>query len=123
MKEFTKDDLKAGMVVKLRKGEFYMALPYEKGLTLISFDAGWQNLKNYTCDLKDVDGEKEWDVTRVYGLPCHQGDAQLDKSCVENRPVLWEECKEMTLSEIEKELGYKIKILDDNDCYYIVQNG
>ena len=65
---------------------------------------------SYSDDLKSI-GWPELDIIKVYGYTEYAYDSFRIRT--EDRPLLWqrEERKEMTLAEIEAELGYKIKIV------------
>lgn len=114
--KFTKSDLKDGDIVKYRNG-------LKK---IVSGDKLWENddlftpLRYYTEDLKDVDGEEEYDIVKV------------------ERPVQYEtvfERKEEILNETEKRylasvikpfknkietIEKTIKIDDSSLCYLIM---
>lgn len=115
-KQFTKSDLKDGDIVTYRNG-------LKK---IVSGDKLWENddlftpLRYYTEDLKDVDGEEEYDIVKV------------------ERPVQYEtvfERKEEILNETEKRylasvikpfknkietIEKTIKIGDSSLCYLIM---
>ena len=116
--EFTKDDLKVGYAVELRNKERFIVLPAIDGLTLFPFDkdemiGGTYLLEyEYNDQLKDVSGLSDYDIVRVYDLP-RVYDCVLD---CHYRDVIWEreEIKEVTMQELEKHYGCKVKIVDDN---------
>lgn len=99
----TRDDLKDGMVCEQRNGNRHI----------------WLNgmlRRICTCcsgtgmDLKDKDGEEKFDIIRVYTTVGTTLSKMLD---YDNLTLIWErkEPKEMTLEDIERELGYPVKIV------------
>lgn len=117
-KEFTKTDLKSGMVVEYRNGERRVIV----GETLVG--ECYQNLLSYySNDLKIMksneldathDNLDNLDIVKVFkvqkGMYCMpQFLYQIPDS-----EVIWEreEPKKMTIEQIEKALGYKIEIED-----------
>ena len=119
MKEFTKADLKTGMIIVNRKGVEYVVI---KGMEH-GFDSTkdafmniskhtWDGLDFYTNDLLNNNDMPEMDIMEVYLAPhpyCIQDiDYERDK-----RKLLWkrEEVKELTVDEISELLGYKIKVV------------
>lgn len=104
---FTKKDLKDGMVVKTREGNYYLVC----GDMLIR-DKHFLGMGAYNNDLTSkIVIEK--DVVAVYDK-IHSLDAL---KYIEYKTALWkrEEVKEMTVAEIEKELGYSIKIVKEKE--------
>lgn len=108
--EFTKADLKDGMVVEYRNGKRRMVLG-----DIFTKD-GFVNISEYDDNLihNDIFGwNPDLDIVKVYKssarvLPEWFKDCYLT--------LVWErgeEHKEMTVAEIEKELGYKIKVVGD----------
>lgn len=102
-KEMTRDDLKDGMVCEQRNGNRHI----------------WLNgmlRRICTCcsgtgmDLKDEDGYEEFDIIRVYTTVGTTLSKMLD---YDNLTLIWErkELKEMTLEDIERELGYPVRIV------------
>ena len=117
-KKFTKDDLKVGYVVKTREYRLYMVMPDENdNLVIIREGHTGEPVSNYRRDfihnLSDrFDCVRGMDIAEVYGRHKFRYHG-LDIS-TENRPLLWkrEEPKEMTIEEIEKALGYPVKIVN-----------
>lgn len=107
---FTKKDLKDGMVVEVIGGERYLVC----GKYLISTD-GYNCLSDYSDDLLVLDKCREhndylFDIIKVYDNVYFINDIYTTQN------VIWErekEYKEMTIAEIEKELGYSIKIVKE----------
>lgn len=120
-KNFTKDDLKVGYVVKYRNGELRMVMPYSRGLALTDLDGKWLNINtelNY--DLTEVPcvpgtTKNSLDIMEVYGLSAFGSTAYRISTF--GRKLLWkrEEAKKMTVAEIEKALGYKVEVVAEED--------
>lgn len=111
-KEFTKSDLKDGMVIEERTGERW-AVYGNKMLT--NFD--WNSLDEYSDDLREIKYKKtEYDIVKVFTVKCEKlaciGDVFKD----ENLELIWErtETKRMTAEEIRQKLeeltGDKIEV-------------
>jgi hypothetical protein len=111
---FTKSDLKDGMVVENRYGHRYMVM----GEKLIGPDYyGW--LSNYTDALTHNHSEpgnlhSHYDIIKVYKSNSCSMQKYFESG---NLELIWErkeepDYKEMTVAEIEKKLGYKVKIVD-----------
>jgi hypothetical protein len=112
--EFTKSDLKDGMVVEYHNGSREMVF----GSRSIDMN-GWHNLEEYSESLTE---EK-------YHFPIHNIDKvyKVNSNTIYNfkdvfkdeyLELIWErkpDYKEMTVEEIEKELGYKIKVIADKE--------
>ena len=81
-----KSDLKYGNVVELRNGDKYL-LYDDDFIRLTSY--GYLPLDNYHQDFKDIDGEVEFDIMKVYK------DYTL-------KELLWERKDEPKLTEDEK---------------------
>lgn len=122
-KNFSKLDLRTGMIVETRDGGVYtvymQACSKEiKGEdVIIGSSDGWQTLDIFTLDLFNERLEylitRKLDIIKVY-LPNTIGD--IVKS-YKNITLLWEKkdtVKEMTIKEIEEKLGYSIKIIKEN---------
>ncbi|MCI8396180.1 MAG: nitrogen fixation protein NifZ [Clostridia bacterium] len=119
--DFTKEDLKAGYVVKCRDNSLRLIMPNTKrGLILLKLDykkdlINWTDLERYSSDLLHIDANN-WDIIEVYGFSEFASDAleyELD-----SRERLWkreENKKDMTIAEIEKELGYSVKIVNESE--------
>lgn len=108
-KEFTKADLKTGMVVETRDENRYFVLEQEGRIKVIDMDGSY--LSEIYDDLTAA--KKEDDIMVVYQAPAFDDVTEMADLYMKNGYVLWErqEPREMTLEEIEKELGYKIKIV------------
>ena len=111
-KEFTKDDLKAGMFVELKNGYKGVLIPCYKQHNLDSTPLFVVYHNDRLCDAELYSNIfDDWGIIRVYDLSRANGG---DFFSNEYRNLLWEyeeRVKEMTVAEIEKELGYKVKIV------------
>lgn len=131
-KVFTRSDMKPGYVVKLRNGEYRMAIPIGQSGALIltngltsSENGKWNYLINWNTDFKansscfsNIGSIEAYDIMVVYGYICGtENYSRCGYISSDNRPVLWErkEAKKMTIAEIEDELGYSIEIVADKD--------
>lgn len=110
-KEFTKADLKDGMVAELRNKQRYFKL----GERLLNFD-GWMPLNNYVDNLCDVDTEEEFDIVKVFKVNTNRvADLKMVLRDEYLEPV-WkrDEVKHMTVEEIRQKLeeltGEKIEV-------------
>ena len=108
-KPFGKQDLKTGMLVQFRDGDVYMFI----NDTFVS-DEGWLSLDGFDKDLNYA-YDDEYDIMKVSKV--FEGYLLMPKNWNEktlNNNLLWEreETKKMTVSEIQKELGYKIEIIE-----------
>ena len=80
-------------------------------------NGGWMSSSSYNEDLTIKDSCKKYDIMKVYA----QNKGQYINGGVFTKKIsdfdlMWErdDKKEMTISEIEKELGYSIKIIKEN---------
>lgn len=110
-KEFTKADLKTGMVVETRDENRYFVLEQEGRIKVIDVVGSClgEIYDDFTAD------KKEDDIMVIYQAPDFDDVNEMVDLYMKNGYVLWErqEPREMTLEEIEKELGYKIKIVGE----------
>lgn len=104
--EFTKADLKDGMIVECANGKRYLAL----GDKLIN-GSGFLEIKDYNSDLKSDINPHKWNINKVYKVDaCHINGIFNNN----NLTLIWErkeEPVEMTLEEVCKALGKEIKII------------
>ena len=107
-KEFTKADLKDGMIVEYRDGTRRIVI----GNAFIGKD-GFNYIDNYKCSLESY-RIKEYDICKVYSFLFPYGFNSLFKD--NNLKLIWErtEVKNMTTEEMRKKLeeltGEKIEI-------------
>lgn len=127
---FNLDDILPGYVVRLRNGDIRSV--YNVGtmgsMILVNSDGDWnyKSCWNYDLTAKALswnpryvlpkNDHKEWDIVEVYGFVQSTKSYRtvMAISC-ENRPLLYirNEPKKMTVSEIEKLLGYEIEIISE----------
>lgn len=109
-----KEDIKSGMLVKLRKGCWCLALTQDDVLKFVSKEWIESDIDDYNDSLECQSGVKSVDFSHydIVEIGTARGAKQLlldDKDF----DIIWtgNEIKEITIKEIEKELGYKIKII------------
>ena len=107
---FTKVDLKDGMVVEYQNGDRRMVL----GDKLIA-DFGFAFLNSFTDTLEGIK-YNDMIIDKVYKSTAH---TLVNYFKDYNLTLIWERpkeepVKEMTVAEIEKELGYKVKIKSED---------
>lgn len=113
MKEFSNEDLKAGMLVELKNGIIGILIPLDDRLEVYNanFEAEAEAslLSNDIFDTIEI----SYSIVRVYSL---SNSSRLFDT--QTRQLLWEyeePKKEMTIKDIEAELGYKIKIVGNKE--------
>lgn len=104
-----KSDLKIGYLLECRNGILKMLMPSEDTLVLMGQDGCYYEIDALKDDLT-TNFDKDFDIVKVYGLSkYHSRVLDFDKC---DRKLLWtNQKKEMTVEQIEKELGYSIKII------------
>jgi hypothetical protein len=110
--KFTKADLKDGMVVETRKGHRYILLNGK----LVN-NRGSFNFHDIKDDLTDKDIPESFSIDKVYISRANMLKHLFETSLLE---LIWErpkeeEYKEMTVEEIEKALGCKIKVVGEKN--------
>lgn len=115
------DYLEYGYVVEFENGKLGMYMPSQNDDCQNGdcFDLEVEDsclyLKNYSRrkELKQyIYSKSSYDVFKIYGYARYGSDSR--KLSIQNRPFIWErpkEVKKMTVSEICKELGYKVEII------------
>lgn len=109
-KEFTKADLRDGMVVEQRNGEMYLVLAEE-----VVRKCGYNEMNCYTDDLK-CKGYTEGDIVKVYRITPESLRRIEDVFIKSNLELIWErkEPKKMTVEEMRQKLeeltGEKIEV-------------
>ena len=107
----TKSDLKDGMVVECRNGERYLVIN-DKFIC----NQCWISISSQVAD--DLSGScDEYTIDKIYQTTGHNFETLFDDYYL---TLIWERPKEeptkkMTVEEIEKELGYKVEIVSDNN--------
>lgn len=118
MKDFTNEDFRSGMFVVLKNGQSGVIIPCFRPcsksnvqLSVISGDGAGARL----CEPRLYDGFDSYGVVEVYDLNSGNSESLF---CNKQRELLWKykgPAVEMTITEIEKELGYKVKIVDKEE--------
>ena len=113
MKEFSNEDLKAGMLVELKNGIIGILIPLDDRLEVYNanFEAA-PDAKLLSSDISDSI-DIAFSIVKVYSL-----SNSIRLFDTQTRQLLWEyeePKKEMTIEEIEAELGYKIKIVGNKE--------
>lgn len=112
-KQFTKANLKPGMVVEYRNGGRRLFM----NDTFMGFD-GWMPVDDYSNDLVETRcGDYDLDIVKVYTTNAKMLDRAFKDDYL---TLIWERkeeeiVKEMSVEEIEKELGYKVKVVNKED--------
>lgn len=110
-----KSDLKPFYVVKCNCGYYYLVCQGDKEICLVRKN-GWLKFDELNENLECFDNF--FTITEVYGY--RSTGPFCNEISTENRELLWkrekenndiEDAKEVTIEQIEKELGYKIKIV------------
>ena len=113
-KQFTKADLKTGMVVEIRGGGRYLVI----GNRMVNEDDHLL-LGDYREDLTDGDDMTDFDIVKVYEINSDYLYDIEDVLLHSSLNLIWERkeevVKEMSVEEIEKELGYKVKVVNKED--------
>lgn len=111
-KEFTKADLRDGMVVEQGNGNRYLLL----GETFVN-KSGYNQIAGYEYDLKRKGGYAGGDIVRVYRIIPGLLKCLGEVFCSEKLELIWEriEPKKMTVEEMRKKLeeltGEQIEIV------------
>lgn len=110
-----KKDIKSGMVVKLRKGCWCLAIMHDNILKFVSKEClesdidDYNDLLEFQFECIDVAKLSRYDIIAV-ATTKQRNLVRLDESKFD---IIWEreERVEMTIRDIEEKLGYKIKIV------------
>lgn len=111
-KEFTKADLKDGMVVEQRDGDMYLVLA-----GMVVRKRGYNRIVGYTDGLKWA-GYKGGDVVKVYRITPGSLGCIEDVFIKNNLELIWErkEPKKMTVKEMKQKLeeltGEEIEVME-----------
>lgn len=114
---FTVKDLKPGMLVQLLSGEYGILVPAHSNgeLCVIARSPITGSLGIDTSDLRFYpEGGliNSYSIIKVYDLAYNNKYDFMEPG---NRELLWDGYrKEMTIEEIEKELGYSVKIVKEH---------
>ena len=104
--EFTKADLKDGMVVELENGDRYLVINDR-----LICEYGWLSFKNYDNNLKRDNG---YQINAVYTTNAYCLEEIFHEKALK---LIWkrkEKPVEMTLDEVCKALGKEIKIVKES---------
>ena len=111
----TLNDLKTGMIVKIRNGEYHIIMRdfIDDGDILAGLSCNnkilgtWTSLSNYNQDMTNS-RFPHIDIMSVYDSYPYSADTP--------KKLLWErkEYKEVTMKEIEEKLGCKVKIVEED---------
>ena len=109
---FTKDDLKAGMVVEYRNGHRRLVLPKENGKLFLISDDNYLDVSSLSNDLL-YEGSSNLDIVKVYSI----NSSFPLKSILEKKyglNIIWErkETKEISVEEACKLLKEKFPEFD-----------
>lgn len=99
---FKKSDLLDGDIVTQRNGNKKIYCINRDGFVGIN-DNSYLYYRNYTENLLDKDGDEIYDIMKV------ERPAKYETVFIRDTEV-----KEMTIAEIEKELGYPIKVIKED---------
>lgn len=110
-----KSDLKTGMFVKFRNCTTGIVNLNVAGGELVTVDRGTVSLDSFKEDLTH-NFMQIYDIIKIYDCP-KESVLKYGGRLPFAYELIWQrkEIKEMTVKEIEKELGYKIKIVGDED--------
>lgn len=100
-KEFTKADLKDGMVVEQRNGNRYLVLA---GMAVR--ECGHNKISSYTNNLEWYGTNRGGDIVKVYRI-IHESPGTIEEAfCDRNLELIWErkEPKKMTVEEMREKL-------------------
>lgn len=114
VKEMTKKDLKVGYVVEFEDKNLAMVLPSCSNDLCFSGASEYGPLTDINDDLTLSPFYTNEKIIKVYGL---SNNAEAHLLSKDGRKLLWqrEEIKEVTLSEIEKMYGCKVKIINNKE--------
>lgn len=106
-KEFTKDDLKVGMLVVVRCGYKYLVAKNDNEGMFFTNEDGWTEYNTKHNDMRSTMCE-DFDIIKVYSMPSKNRDAF--NYSTENRTLLFErkEPKELTMQEIADKFGIPV---------------
>lgn len=105
----TTSDITAGMMVKYRDGRLAIVYNAAEGIVFVDTVGVYAEAAHYNDDLSYGNKAMSYiDIVAVYGV----AEARyVNRYETVTRELLWEEVAEMTVAEIEKALGRKIRII------------
>lgn len=111
MVDFTKSDLKTGMVVESRNGDKYLVIRgdfyaefYSKQKIMFIANNYYMPGTDYDSLLKTIDGEKDYDIVKVYKPDIYSLEGTFE-NCNDSN-LIWEREPEVDWSEVP--VGTKI---------------
>lgn len=110
----TLNDLKTGMIVKTRNGEYHIIMKdfIDKGDILAGLSCSnkisetWISLSQYNQDMTHL-GRSYLDIVSVYASSVYSADTPTR--------LIWERCKQVTINELEEKFGCKVKIVGNEE--------
>lgn len=111
-KNFSKKDIKNGDVIKHRNGIISIAIP---DVNCLKSNDGYDLFNRYTDDLTNHGpGGSEFDIVEVY-RPKEASHCSFNEFSYRKGVLMYkrEDFEEMTVADIEKALGKKIKIVKE----------
>lgn len=117
-KEMTIHDLKPGMVIEYVNGKKRLVVPNcdTKGLYLTGLD-GSNYISDYTEDMKSKACPEDLTINKIF-IPKYTINLKMLLIDGFGLELIWErkpKPKEMTMEELEKTLGYPIKIVKEKE--------
>lgn len=116
--EMTKSDLIAGKhVVETRNGRRFLIFDSKVGKFMFETNGEFMLLESYDEYLMMIDEDEDFDIMKIYEFKNPASKFSMQKYSEQCLTLVWErtEPKEMTMAEIEKELGYKVKIVKEHE--------
>lgn len=116
--EMTKSDLIAGKhVVETREGRRFLIFDSKEEKFMFETNGEFMLLESYDEYLMMIDGAREFDIMKIYEVKKPANKFSMNKYCEQCLNLIWErtEPKEMTMAELEEELGYKVKIVKEHE--------
>lgn len=108
-----KTDLKTGMIVTLRNGNKRVVVkdtPFGDGITNFNGKNIWKRLDAYTNDLRDVDGDTQYDVMKVE-VPSTKCKMLTDFTALDTVWTRPADVRRMTMAEVMAQLGFAVQIV------------
>lgn len=109
-KNFTKSDLKSGMIIQLNNGKYYL---FVEGILI--GEGGQLDINDYKEDLSlsDFFHKEYFDIKKVYYKKYHSWGMGFNGSLIQDLTLIWErkKCVEYTMQEIADKLGIPVEQL------------
>lgn len=111
----TKANLKTGMVIEYRNGAKRIVVKdteFGDGFTSADLKK-WKSFDAYTDDLKDVDGDTQYDIVDVYA-PVNKFRVLNSTSAIDadyNHVFHRVDVRQMTMAEISEALGFAVEVI------------